>query len=104
MTMKQYNADRRLAAEVKRARKAGYEEGAKVTTLTAYLAVSDFGLDGISWLTDRMRAAAKKKPLPNAALDEAVTHSVIESMKKYSPKRAAQIEASFAAFLSGDSQ
>jgi hypothetical protein len=104
MSLQTYNEDRRLAAEIRRAHRAGYEEGCKVTTLTAYLAVSDWGHDGIQWLTDRMRAAANKKPLPNAALDEAVTHSIIENMRKYNPKRAAEVEKSFADFLSGGSK
>jgi hypothetical protein len=88
--------------ELKDGHRIGYEDGAKATTLTAYLAVSDWGLDGISWLTDRMRAAAAKKPPPyNKAMDEAATRSIIENMRKYSPKRAAEVEASFAAFLTG---
>jgi hypothetical protein len=105
MTLQTYNENRRLAAEIRRAHRAGYEEGCKATTLTAYLAVSDWGLDGVSWLTGRMRAASAKKPPPyNKAMDNAVTHSIIESMRKYSPKRAAEVEASFADFLSGGSK
>jgi hypothetical protein len=94
-----------LKREVEAAHRAGYEEGARVTTLTAYLAVSDWGLDGISWLTDRMRAADAKKAMPySKEIDNAVTHSIVANMKKYSPKRAAEVEAAFADFLAGDSK
>jgi hypothetical protein len=93
---------RRLKAEQKDGHRIGYEDGARVTTLTAYLAVSDWGLDGVSWLTDRMRAAAAKKPPPyNKEIDNAVTASIIENMRKYNPKRAAEVESSFAYFLAG---
>jgi hypothetical protein len=89
--------------ELKDARRAGYEEGARATMLSTYLAIADYGLPGIEWLTERHRAVAKKQPPPNTAVDEAVTLSVIEHMRGYDPKRAEQIEKEFADFLVGDS-
>jgi len=49
-------------------------------------------------------AVAGKKHMQSNAVDEAVTRDVIRHMAKYNPKRAAQIEASFADFLAGDSK
>jgi hypothetical protein len=88
-----------FAAEIEAAHRAGYTEGCQVTMLSAYLAIQDYGLPGVEWLTDRIRAAAKKLPPPNTAIDEAVTHAVIEHMRGYDPKRAMVIEAEFATFL-----
>jgi hypothetical protein len=97
--------NRALRSEAKAAHRTGFEEGCRSTTLLSYLAVQDYGLDGIQWLSDRISAAAGKKDLPLSSyeVDKAVTRSVIESMKRYSPTRAAEVEASFATFLSGDS-
>jgi hypothetical protein len=96
-----------LAAEAKAAHRVGYEEGCKATTLLGYLAIRDYGLDGIQWLSDRISAAVAGKkdvPLSNYEIDKAVTADVIRHMAKYNPTRAAEIEASFAVFLSGDSK
>jgi hypothetical protein len=92
--------------ELKDAHKRGFEEGSKAATLLTYLAVSDFGTDGTAWISDRISAviAGKKLPAPlSNEIENAVTASVIESMKRYSPKRAAQVEASFQKFIVGDS-
>jgi hypothetical protein len=94
---------RALKAEQKDLRRVGYEEGAKATMLSTYLAIQDYGMPGIEWLTARHRAVAKKQPPPNTAVDEAVTIGVIEHMRGYDPTRAAEIEKSFADFLSGGS-
>jgi len=101
-----HNADRHLRAEVAKAHKRGYEEGCQATTLLGYLAIADYGHDGIQWFSDRVSAAVagKKPPLSNYAVDKAVTRSVIESMKRYSPTRAREVEAAFANFLAGDSK
>jgi hypothetical protein len=96
---------RRLKAERKDDHRIGFQEGSAAATLTAYLAVADYGLPGIEWLQERISAAiAGKKHMQSNAVDEAVTRSVIEHMKKYDPKRAAEIEKSFADFLVGDSK
>jgi hypothetical protein len=94
----------KLRTELKDARRAGYEEGAKATMLSTYLAIQDYGIPGIEWLTERHRAVAKKRPPPNTAIDEAVTLAVIEHMRGYDPARAAQIGTAFAEFLGGDSK
>lgn len=91
--------------ELKDAHKRGFEDGSKAATLLTYLAVSDFGTDGTTWISDRISAvtAGRKLPAPlSNEIENAVTLSVIESMKRYSPKRAAQVEASFQKFLAGD--
>jgi hypothetical protein len=88
--------------ELKDAHRIGFEEGSAVATLTAYLAIKDFGTDGMTWLSDRIKAVGKN-PSHSAEVDTLVTLSVIESMKKYSPTRAAQVEKSFQEFLAGDS-
>jgi len=91
--------------ELKDAHRIGFKEGSAAATLTAYLAIQDYGLPGIEWLQERMSAAvAGKKHMQSNAVDEAVTRDVIRHMAKYNPKRAAQIEASFADFLAGDSK
>jgi hypothetical protein len=89
--------------ELKDGHKRGFEDGSKVATLTAYLAIKDFGDAGTLWLSNRMSAVARKSPPPNTAIDEAVTRSIIEHMRSYNPKRADEIAASFADFLAGDS-
>lgn len=99
-----FSAIRRLRAEQKDGHRIGYEDGAKATTLLAYLAIQDYGHPGIQWLSDRMSAVVagkKNPPLTSYEVDKAVTADVIRHMAKYSPKRAAEIEESFAAFLSG---
>jgi hypothetical protein len=97
-----YSEIRRLRAEQKDGHRIGYEAGAKATMLSTYLAIADYQMPGIEWLTARMRAAAKKLPPPNTAMDEAVTRSVLEHMRGYNPRRAEQIEKEFADFLAGD--
>jgi hypothetical protein len=90
--------------DLKDAHRAGYEEGCRATTLLTYLALSDYGLDGLAWISDRILAVATKKPAPHSnEIDELVTRDVIASMKKYSPKRAAEVEKEFQNFLAGDS-
>jgi hypothetical protein len=100
------NEARKLRAEVERAHRAGYEEGCAATTLLAYQAIgSDYGLDGIQWLSDRISAAvAKKSPPHSTAIDTLVTASVIGHMKHYTPTRAAEIETAFKKFLAGESK
>jgi hypothetical protein len=98
------NADRKHHAEVEAARKAGYEEGCRATTLLTYLALSDYGMDGITWISDRISAVAAKKPAPHSnEIDELVTRDVLRSMATYNPQRAAQIEKEFEKFLAGES-
>jgi hypothetical protein len=94
---------RRLKAEQKDGHRIGYEDGARATTLLSYLALADYGLDGIGWFTDRVSAvlAKRKPPLSSYAVDKAVTADVIRHMSKYNPKRAAEVEKSFADFLAG---
>ena len=89
--------------ELKDSHRIGFQEGSAVATLTAYLAIKDFGMDGMTWLSERLKAVGKNPP-HSAEVDTLVTLSVIESMKKYNPRRAAEVEASFAEFLSGDSK
>lgn len=93
-----------LRAQLKTAHRDGFDEGAASATKLAYLAISDYGFDGVKWLQDRMSAVAKKKPARSAALDERITRAVIATIRKLDPKRAAEIEASFAEFLSGESK
>jgi hypothetical protein len=94
-----YAEVRKLRAEAKAAHKLGYEDGCKATTLMTYMGLSDYGLHGAFWISDRISAAVAKKPLPSTDFDHLITKSVIEHMAKYDPKRAAYIEAEFAAFL-----
>jgi hypothetical protein len=96
-----YIEHQKISAKARAAHKLGFKEGSAVTMLTAYLAIKDYGLPGIQWLSDRMSAAVsgKKPPLSNYEIDKAVTASVIESMRRYSPARAAEIEKSFQEFL-----
>jgi hypothetical protein len=84
-------------------RRIGFQEGAAAATLTAYLAIQDYGLPGIQWLSDRMSAVGKNPPRSNE-IDELVTRDVIRSMAKYSPQRATEIEMEFQKFLAGDSK
>lgn len=83
-------------------RRVGFEEGLAAATLTAYLAIQDYGLSGVQWLSDRMSAVGKNPPRSNE-IDELVTRDVLASMRKYSPQRAAEVEREFQKFLAGDS-
>jgi len=99
------NELRRLKADRNDAHRAGYREGAAATTLLTYLALSDYGMDGITWISDRISAVAAKKPAPHSnEIDELVTRDVIRSMKTYNPQRAAEMEREFQKFLAGDSK
>jgi hypothetical protein len=89
--------------ELKDSHRIGFQEGSAVATLTAYLAVgADYGMDGVSWLSERIQALGKNPPRSNE-IDELVTRDVLASMRKYSPQRAAEVEKEFSKFLAGDS-
>ena len=95
---------RRLRKELRDAHRVGYERGSADATLTAYLAIQDYGLPGLAWLSARMSAITKKMPPPHSnEIDDRVTAAVIEHMASYDAGRAAKIEREFQKFLAGDS-
>jgi hypothetical protein len=91
--------------ELKDLHAIGYEDGAKATTLLTYMALEDFGAAGIQWISDRISAVANKKPAPHStAIDDLVVKSVVDHMRTYNPERAAEVEAEFQSFLTGDAK